>query len=64
MNFVVDENHHREVDMMFAKYMALSGKIAEFSCKALQLPYGDGQMSMVFMLPNDKGGLLYFVLRM
>ena len=57
MNFVVDENHHREVDMMFAKYMALSGKNAEFSCKALQLPYGDGQLSMVFMLPNDKGDI-------
>jgi serine protease inhibitor len=57
MNFVVDENHHREVDMMFAEYMALSGKNAEFSCKALQLPYGDGQLSMVFMLPNDKGGI-------
>jgi serine protease inhibitor len=26
MNFVVDENHHREVDMMFAEYMALSSK--------------------------------------
>jgi hypothetical protein len=41
--------------MMFAEYMGLSGKNAEFSCKALQLPYGDGQMSMVFMLSNDKG---------
>jgi serine protease inhibitor len=37
--------------------MALSGKNAEFSCKALQLPYGDGQLSMVFMLPNDKSDI-------
>lgn len=57
MNFVVDENHDREVDMMFAEYMTLSGENAEFSCKALHLPYGDGQLAMVFMLPNDKGGI-------
>lgn len=46
-----------KVDMMNARYNATSGEHMGLNCRVLRLPYTGKQLSMVFVLPNDRNGL-------